>query len=104
MIGRRKRQLESVGQEVTAASNESRAETWSDFESWLFRTVTGVYHTDPTSGNDAVFDMFFIETDDEGRGIIVTPETAADEMEKLRDVFGEQYPHIFEAAIPTQEG
>lgn len=104
MFGRRRQKSSSVESAAQPVVAEVDTKEWDEVEAWLFRTVSGVYHTDPTNGDDAVFNMFFIETDNEGQGVMVTPDTAAGEMKKLREVFGEQYPHIFEAAIPTQEG
>ena len=101
MFGRRRQPTEVVELIPYPETTEEKLE-WTEIEAWLFRTVSGVYHTDPASGTDSVFDMFFIETDESGSGIIVTPETAAAEMAKLRDAFSQDYPHIFEAALPKE--
>ncbi len=91
----------SKSETLDVAPHTPEKKEWSSVEAWLFNTVTGVYHTDPANGDDALFDVFFIQLPDD-KGIVVTPETAAVELEKLREAFEPTYPHIFEAAIPTK--
>jgi F420-dependent methylenetetrahydromethanopterin dehydrogenase len=88
--------------DVLVTDSSVEREKWTDFEAWLFRVVTGVYHTDPENGADAVINTFYIQFDD-NEGIIVTPETAAQEMEQIREAFEADFPHIFEAALPTEK-